>query len=241
FDLQQHPPEVAPTAHCLLGGVVVNENGEAGVPGLYAVGEVAGGIHGAGMLPGNALAAALVFGRRVGVASSEWVLKTAPPAVDGEQVDADMKRAYGLLEDRNGPRVSLLRKQLQVAMWNNCGPVRSRHGLNSVLEQISKWRSTASSSFMVENKSQRHNREWIEALELENMLMVAEAMLKSALERRESRGVHYRSDHTRLNNHQYFVNIQTRQLNGEIIVESKPVAVKYVTQPSGEFMEGEPS
>jgi fumarate reductase (CoM/CoB) subunit A len=236
IDIRKEPVEVAPTVHHFMGGLLVDEKGETSLKGLYAAGEVAGGIHGANRLGGNGLAATQVFGRRAGAAAAESAKKTDLPRLDRDQISTIFKHVYGVLDRKEGTRTPSLRRQLQNLMWSNVGIFRTEYGLTEALEWILRSKGKVDSLY-VENKASRYNWEWAETLEIENMLLVAEMVVRGALERKESRGAHRRLDFPNPNDAEWWVNILIRDVDGEMQLNKRSATTLYIKKPGVGFDE----
>jgi fumarate reductase (CoM/CoB) subunit A len=236
-DIRKEPMEVSPTAHHFMGGLIINENGETTLKGLYAAGEVTGGVHGGNRLGGNALADTQVMGKRAGENAAKNALKKGNVWLNREAISEDYQRVQALLETKEGTPPVSFRKRLQHLMWNKVGIFRNEQDMMEALDQIIKWRKEASDKMFVENKSTFFNKQWIEALELENMLLVAEMVTRAALERRESRGSHFRRDFPKPNNSEWFVNIAVKMENGQMMLKKIPVTTIYIKQPEVKFGE----
>ena len=199
-DITKEPMEVGPTIHYTMGGVRVNaETAESTVPGLYAAGEVAGGLHGANRLGGNSLGDILVFGRRAGETAAEFArTHGAKRKLNEEQITAeqqDLLRPLG--EDGDGATAGenpyKLHEELQAAMQDDAGIGRSEDSLRRALATIEE----------LEQRSRRmrvaggrvYNPGWHTCRDVTNMLVISEAIVRSAIERRESRGSQWRFDH----------------------------------------------
>ncbi len=191
IDIRKEPMEVAPTAHHFMGGTRINAQCETNTPNLYAAGEAAGGIHGANRLGGNALADTQVFGRRAGEAAAINVSKSqfqmAPAFLDMEE-----ERIKKLFKDGDYYPFQL-KEELQDVMWNNVAIIRREEGLKLALESIESIKEKMKS--MIVPVVAGYNQHLQDALELENMLLIAELVTKSALIREESRGAHFRADY----------------------------------------------
>ena len=196
LDISRQPMEVAPTAHYTMGGIVVDpETHTAGVPGLFAAGECVGGVHGANRLGGNSLGEALISGRRAGEAAAAF-------ALEGERVNRSRQaidESLAELDELTRPSDELarpLQRALRDVMWERCGVVRDEAGLRSGLQELAPLREAAS------RLDVRPGAEgWTDlahALDLRGALVVAEATLRCAIERRESRGAHQRTDYPEL-------------------------------------------
>lgn len=217
------PWDVYPTQHYIMGGVRTNEWCETAVQALYAVGEAQGGIHGANRLGTNSLLGALVFGRRAGWHATRKVSKAEYHAVDQRQVHAEHDRVCGILtrEAHGEASFAKLRRSLQRAAWEHIGPIRNGNSLVrfiSEVENIKKLTRDATLS----SDSTTYNLEWIETLELYNMILIAEIIARSALYRTESRGGHYREDYPNRNDAMWLKNIVARLEAGEISLTTTP-------------------
>jgi fumarate reductase (CoM/CoB) subunit A len=188
-------PEVGPSSHFTLGGVRINERAETGVEGLYAAGEVAGGIHGANRIGGNALAECMVFGE---IAGREAALaRREIPTIEPILIDQEKDRLVCLLnrtsaEDSFHP--AQLIAQLRQIMYRQCGVVRNKELLDRATTNLHDIRGAMTSS-MVVGDEKHFNAEWIWALELESMLTISEMTVHAAKLRTESRGAHFRVDY----------------------------------------------
>ncbi|MFF9181389.1 fumarate reductase/succinate dehydrogenase flavoprotein subunit [Streptomyces misionensis] len=202
-DITAEPMEVGPTCHYVMGGVAVDSDTAAarGVPGLYAAGEVAGGMHGSNRLGGNSLSDLLVFGRRAGRYAAEYARALAPkrPRVNGAQVDlasAEALRPFSVgAEGEAGPPENpyTLHQELQQTMNDLVGIIRREGEMEQALHRLAELRLRAG-RIGIEGHRQ-FNPGWHLALDLRNMLLVSECVARAALERTESRGGHTREDH----------------------------------------------
>jgi succinate dehydrogenase/fumarate reductase flavoprotein subunit len=168
-----------------MGGVEIDAECRTALDGLYAAGEVAGGVHGANRLGSNALAETIVFGALAGENAARHALATTAPALPREEADEEAAR---LAAGRTRPEgLSTTRTRLREILWRAAGPVRGKEGLEDGLGALSTLQQVARVG--VGDPAER----W-PALEFENMLIVGEMILRSALIRTESRGAHYRVD-----------------------------------------------
>ncbi|MGH7645191.1 MAG: FAD-binding protein, partial [Gemmatimonadales bacterium] len=193
-DITREPMEIGPTTHYVMGGVKVDaETQESTLPGLFAAGEVAGGMHGANRLGGNSLSDLLVFGRRAGAAAAELARGRGPaPAVSQRDVDAMVQEALTPFERPDGENAFAVQAALQEVMQTCAGIARDHAGLERALAEIERLKERASRVGVT--GSREYNPGWHTALDLRCLLTVAEASVRSALERRESRGSHTRTD-----------------------------------------------
>ncbi|MFB7928700.1 fumarate reductase/succinate dehydrogenase flavoprotein subunit [Streptomyces sp. NPDC056039] len=205
-DITAEAMEVGPTCHYVMGGVAVESDTAAarGVPGLFAAGEVAGGMHGSNRLGGNSLSDLLVFGRRAGWHAAEYTagLAGARPLVDDVQVDsaaAEALRPFSAEaeseEPSGGPPENpyTLHQELQQTMNDLVGIIRREPEMKQALEKLAELRVRARRAGVEGHR--QFNPGWHLALDLRNMLLVSECVARAALERTESRGGHTREDH----------------------------------------------
>ncbi|MHA1526477.1 MAG: FAD-binding protein, partial [Promethearchaeota archaeon] len=225
IDIRKEPMEVTPTTHHVMGGLKIDQLTKTNIKGLFAAGEVAGGVHGGNRLGGNALAAGQVFGKIAGSSASDFAIKASFPKLDRDLIEKEYLRIIAPLERKEGASSSTQKSDLQKLMWDKAGIVRNDQGLNEALQFIKNQQEIANSTLFVNNKATRYNTEWISALELHDMLIVAEMIVRSAIIRRESRGAHYRLDYPSLNNEDYFVNFVIKQENDQMVIEKMPVVI----------------
>ncbi|MET9136310.1 fumarate reductase/succinate dehydrogenase flavoprotein subunit [Streptomyces parvulus] len=204
-DITAEAMEVGPTCHYVMGGIAVDSDTAAarGVPGLYAAGEVAGGMHGSNRLGGNSLSDLLVFGRRAGRHAAEHAAggaSGARPRVDDAQVDAAAAEALRPFSAETqapdeGPPENpyTLHQELQQTMNDLVGIIRREPEMKQALEKLAELRVRARRAGVEGHR--QFNPGWHLALDLRNMLLVSECVARAALERTESRGGHTREDH----------------------------------------------
>ncbi|MGH3794446.1 MAG: fumarate reductase/succinate dehydrogenase flavoprotein subunit [Pseudonocardiaceae bacterium] len=236
-DITAEPMEVGPTCHYMMGGVEVDPDTEAAtVPGLFAAGEVAGGMHGSNRLGGNSLSDLLVFGRRAGLGAASYVdgLSGSRPSVRAEDVEAAAKRAlapFGAAsaaepdggsenagEGRENPYT--LQQELQQTMNDLVGIIRKADEMELALKKLDELRRRA--GHLVVEGHRQFNPGWHLALDLRNMLAVSECVTRAALERTESRGGHTREDHPVLDPEwRHVLLVCTQGEDGGIRVEHK--------------------
>lgn len=193
-DITRDPMEVGPTCHYMMGGVRVDpETQQASVAGLFAAGEVGGGMHGANRLGGNSLSDLLVFGKLAGEHAARYAKEmSAAPAVDQAQVTAAADQALAVFEPSRDENPYAVHEELRDMMQANVGIVRVEAELQQALEQLQGLRQRASRVRAGGNI--QYNPGWHLALDLENMLDISEAVARAALLRQESRGAHTRED-----------------------------------------------
>jgi succinate dehydrogenase / fumarate reductase flavoprotein subunit len=196
-DITKQPMEVGPTCHYMMGGIRVGaEDGEASIPGLFAAGEAAAGLHGANRLGGNSLSDLVVFGRRAGAAAVEYAKKTGAPAIDNAQIEAAERELLAPFERKDGESPYALHEELQKNMQELAGIFRTEKDLTAALDVIGKLKARAARLSI--SGSRMFNPGWHLCGDMKSMLTVTEAVTRSALARRESRGAHSRIDYPKL-------------------------------------------
>ncbi len=195
-DITKEPMEIGPTCHYVMGGVEVEPDTAAAarVPGLFAAGEVAGGMHGSNRLGGNSLSDLLVFGYRAGLGAAEYVRQFGGvyPAVRRDQVEAATATALAPLRVNGGENPYAVHQELQQLMNDLVGLIRTADEMNEALKRLDELKVRAGK---VSVEGDRHfNPGWHLALDLRNMLLVSECVARAALLREESRGGHTRDD-----------------------------------------------
>jgi succinate dehydrogenase / fumarate reductase flavoprotein subunit len=223
-DITKEPMEVGPTCHYIMGGVRVDADTEATrVPGLYAAGEVAGGMHGANRLGGNSLSDLLVFGRRAGLAAAQYAkgLKAAG-AVDRGQVEAGIAEMLAPFGRTGSENPYAIHADLQECMQSLVGIIRNEGELKKALEEIAVFKQRLG-RVRVEG-GREFNPGWHLALDLHAMLTVSESTTLGALERKESRGGHTRDDYPMADDRFGKVNVVIRRKpDGQLTVAQEPL------------------
>jgi succinate dehydrogenase/fumarate reductase flavoprotein subunit len=220
----ERPLRISPMCHFFMGGVVADQDGRTAIPGLYAAGEVVGGLHGANRMGGNALDEILVFGNRAGKAAGEgargqdWI-KGSQEAIE-RRMDSFPKRCAISPE---GLPAKAIRKKVGEILWKQGGIARDEGGLSSALDALGQIKKEDLPQAKAESP-----KEVLEKMELENALLVGEMILKGALMRKESRGAHFRRDFPKTDDQNWRGNIflkksekgmelEFRQLPGKIL------------------------
>jgi succinate dehydrogenase / fumarate reductase flavoprotein subunit len=192
-DITKGPMEVGPTCHYMMGGIRVDaETAASTVPGLYAAGEAAAGLHGANRLGGNSLSDLLVFGRRAGAAASEFAKKSGGIHVDDQQIASAEREMLEPFERQGGESPYEVHRDLQKTMQAKVGIFRVEEDLQSAMSDLESLKARAK-KVRVEG-SRMFNPGWHLAKDLDSMLRVSEAVTRSAIARKESRGAHSRID-----------------------------------------------
>jgi succinate dehydrogenase / fumarate reductase flavoprotein subunit len=194
-DITKGPMEVAPTVHYAMGGIHVEpETGASSLPGLYAAGEAAAGLHGANRLGGNSLTDLLVFGKRAGEAAAEFARGGGGPnGIDEAQIDEEKALLLKPFESGSGENPFLLHQELQAVMSDHVGITRDEETLQQGLDKVLALQQRAENLDV--QGSRMFNPGWHMARDDIFMLTLAEAVIRAALLRRESRGAHFRTDY----------------------------------------------
>jgi succinate dehydrogenase / fumarate reductase, flavoprotein subunit len=223
-DITREPMEVGPTFHYMMGGVRVDADTAAtSVPGLFAAGEVAAGLHGANRLGGNSLSDLLVFGRRAGLFAAEYARSCpSPPSVNAEEVEYAAHTMLAPFERTGGENPYSVHFDLQKCMQSLVGIIRTESELRQALDEIARLRQRLERVTVPGNR--QYNSAWHQALDLEFMLTVSEAITLAAIERKESRGGHTRDDYPAADARLAHVNVVTRRSNGKVTCGLEPLA-----------------
>ena len=222
FDLAHTRVEISPTAHFFMGGVRIDPACHTDLEGLYAAGEDAGGVHGANRLGGNGIADSTVFGGLAGDSMSNDVVGRELFPYDENQIAEIIKKVEAPL-GREGIDLYPLRDQMRVSNWEKLGIIREEKGLQEGLKAIRELKEKINQVAISEGRS--YNILWNDWLNMRNLLDVSEIVGISALERRESRGAHYRSDFPKKNNREYLKNFFIKFRDGEPKVYERPTAM----------------
>ncbi|MHA1711162.1 MAG: FAD-binding protein, partial [Candidatus Freyarchaeota archaeon] len=213
FPIKTKPLHVAPLAHTFLGGIQINENCETNISGIYATGEVTGGVHGANRVGGNALTECIVFGARAGYYAAEYAKHRTLPELNAEQIRQRigeirriMTQKPNLKGDPNG-----IKRRIQATMWRHAGIIRSEQSLQEAQRTLRQLEDEDISKLYATDF-----RGLMKALEALNMLVVAKIVVAAALRRAESRGNHYRIDYPQQNDDVWLRNIVITKKNDEM-------------------------
>jgi succinate dehydrogenase / fumarate reductase flavoprotein subunit len=194
IDITEQAMEVGPTTHYIMGGVRVDPDTQMSrLPGLFAAGECAAGINGANRLGGNSLSDLLVFGKRAGEFAAKFARENSLGAIDNSKIDITAREALAPFERAGNENPYQVQDDLQEIMQNSVGIVRNENEMKPVLERLKEFRDRANGVRVTGNRE--FNPGWHTALDLKNLLTVAEAITCAALERKESRGAQFREDY----------------------------------------------
>jgi succinate dehydrogenase/fumarate reductase flavoprotein subunit len=192
FDLVHERVEVSPSAHYQMGGLDMDVDCRTNLEGLFVAGEDGGGVHGANRLGGNGVADSIVYGGRAGDSMTDYVVSRALPAASQAQIHSIGERWVAMLGQAQGESVFDLRSRLDDLMWEKVGVVRDGAALAEAARELPELRERAERARVYADAAS--NPQWNEAINLINLCLVGEMVARSALERRESRGAHYRQD-----------------------------------------------
>jgi succinate dehydrogenase / fumarate reductase flavoprotein subunit len=216
-DITKEPMEIGPTCHYVMGGVEVDpDTAASSVPGLFAVGEVSGGMHGSNRLGGNSLSDLLVFGKRAGDGAADYLdsLGAAKPVIARADLDAAVAEAIEPFSREVGESPYAVHAELQQTMNDLVGIIRREQELKDALAALEKFKEQAKSLAVPGERA--YNPGWHYAQDVRNMLLVGECVAMAALEREESRGGHTREDHPEMSPEWRKVNL-ILTLHGDMI------------------------
>jgi succinate dehydrogenase / fumarate reductase flavoprotein subunit len=222
-DITKEAMEIGPTTHYIMGGVRVDpETQSSTLPGIYAAGEASGGMHGANRLGGNSLSDLLVFGRRAGLGAADYAKKLGTaPQLSEKSIDATLKEMMAPLERNEGENPYAIAHDLQDIMHNHVNLIREEGEMREGLARLQKLKERAT---RVKAKGTRqYNPGWNQALDLRAMLICSEAITRAALERKESRGGHTRSDFPNYDKELAKINYVLSKDGGDMKIRKEPL------------------
>jgi succinate dehydrogenase / fumarate reductase, flavoprotein subunit len=223
IDITKQPMEVGPTTHYIMGGVRVDPDTQMSrIPGLFAAGECAAGINGANRLGGNSLSDLLVFGKRAGEFAAKFARENQLSGIDISKIDTVAREALAAFERSGGENPYTIQKDLQETMQDLVGIVRTETEMREALEKIGKLETRAGKTGITGNRE--YNPGWHTSLDLKNLLLVSEAITRTALERKESRGAQFREDYP--NKEERFSKVNTiasRAADGSMQIRLEPL------------------
>ncbi len=232
IDPAVEPMPVQPTAHYAMGGIPTNVDGEVQrnaqgdvVPGFYAAGEVACvSVHGANRLGTNSLVDLVVFGKRAGKAAAAYAQQNDWAELPAETWEPTQAMLQKMMEHDGQYNVADLRAEMQALMMDNVGVFRTEEGIQSALTRVRELQECAQ-DITVMDKGKRFNTDILEAIELQNLLDLAEVTAASALARQESRGAHSREDHKDRDDENWLTHTYATKVDGKVSLEYAPVSI----------------
>lgn len=233
LDIRKDAMEVAPMAHYTMGGVRVNTKCETNIPGLYAGGEVTGGLHGANRCEGNALPETQTFGAIAGREASHYVETAKVTKPTDAMVAQTMSLILDLTQRKDGIQHFDVRKRVQETMWKHVGVVRTTQGLEEAVKEFDRIKREELPRLFVKHRGSSYNRELFEALETINMVQIGEVMTRSAALRKESRGAHYLRDIPERDDKNWLVNAIACLKDGEGAIRHEPVVMTKLRPEGG--------
>ena len=207
--------ETCPAAHTTIGGIRINDECATNITGLYAAGSVAGGIYGLARPEGYTSMITLVFGRRAGLFAAEYSNQSTLQKIDAKLLNPYIEKTTSIIDNENGASVNKIKSEIRNTLTEFGWVIKDEEGLSKGINQIRRIREKYP-SFDISN-----GRDWLNALELGNMLLAAELLLLGSLQRKESRGAFFRDDYPNLDNSNWMHNIIYRQ------ADSKPILTKH--------------
>jgi succinate dehydrogenase / fumarate reductase flavoprotein subunit len=222
IDITKEPMEVGPTTHYMMGGIRVDaESQMTDVPGLFAAGECAAGLHGANRLGGNSLSDLLVFGKRAGEYAARFSKENSQGKVNPDELAAAETRALKPFENQ-GPAPYAIQYALQETMQDLVGIVRVEDEMLHALDKIKEYKAQAERAGVPGHRE--YNSGWHTALDLQNLMVVSEMVTRAALERKESRGAQFRDDYPTKNDAYGGFNIVlSKGASGEVQLRREPI------------------
>jgi succinate dehydrogenase / fumarate reductase, flavoprotein subunit len=224
IDITAEPMEIGPTTHYMMGGVQVDPDSQMStVSGLFAAGECAAGLHGANRLGGNSLSDLIVFGQRAGQFAAQFSKDHGAGQINTEQVESAARRALEPFDrGSSGENPFTVQHELQEMMQDLVGIVRREEEILSAVEKIEKLKTRAARAGVTGNRD--YNTGWHTALDLDNLLTVSEIIARAAIERKESRGAHFRDDYPDKSEKWAQCNLRIRKAaDGGVRLEEVPV------------------
>jgi succinate dehydrogenase/fumarate reductase flavoprotein subunit len=222
------PVEVGPAAHYTCGGIEINERSETVIPGLFAAGEVTGGIHGANRLGNSAMTDIFVFGKIAAETAVQYVDFQKTSILSRglkEEIRKTKLRLISIFERDPVEKVKpeVLKKKIEEILWKYVGFSRTGKGLNKALDSIKEIEEEVLPRTFVPSRTKTFNYDWVEIIELENMLEVGKIMTNSALARKETRGCHNRLDFPDQDDKKCFEHVVVKNESGKMLIDTSPI------------------
>jgi succinate dehydrogenase/fumarate reductase flavoprotein subunit len=222
FFCSQKPIRISPMCHHFMGGVVADQKGMTEIPGLFAAGEVVGGIHGANRMGGNALVEVLVFGHRAGASAAEWA-KERGRSKGAETLIHERLRVLQRKGGGSGKGLppKVVRKMVGQILWKESGILRNRKELESALDSLRRIRQE-----MLPRMDEETPKQILEKMEVENAILVGEMITRCAIMREETRGAHFRKDFPKTDDQKWRGNIFLKKTGEGMSLAFRPLGEK---------------
>jgi len=226
------PVVVGPAAEYFDGGIVINENYESTIEGLFAAGECTLGPFGANRIF-SAITEILVHGAQAGNNAGNYARNVQNPEFDGQIISVLQEKVEYILKRKEGIRPGPVRRKIQEKAHRYLNPVRTGEELKAFIDFLENVKKDEMPHFAVSSSSRIYNKEWVDAIEIENMVHLLEVSAKSALFRKESRGVHYREDYPVTDNDRWLKETIVKKTEDGFKITARPVAHTGITPPEG--------
>jgi succinate dehydrogenase/fumarate reductase flavoprotein subunit len=226
------PIEVGPAVEYFEGGIVINNRFETAIEGVYAAGECALGVFGANRVF-SAITEMLVHGLDAGENAALFAAVSSVTDIDQKMINELEERYLDPIRRKDGTKPSVLRREIQEKAHAHLGPIRNAVELQQFLDYLLRVKKDNLPYLATDSKERTYNKEWIDAIEVYNLVHLLEASVKSALCRKESRGVHFREDYAFTDNDNWLRESVVKLNNGDLTVEHRPVTATSMTLPSG--------
>jgi len=224
--------EVGLSSEYSMGGIVVDETMGAGVPGLFAGGEITSGVFGASRTA-RALTEMLVQGYQAGQSATEYAKQTGVTPIDSYHLETVKERILGYFQGNGGIRAATVQNAIEATADSGFGFIRNEDGLRNTLQKIKRIREEDLPLMSDRNRSRVYNYGWIQALQVENLLICMEAGVCAALMRRESRGHHIRTDYPEVDHENWMVRIVIANENGRMTFSTRKPEFAGIPLPAG--------
>ncbi len=229
---ENEPVEVGAVVEYFEGGIIVNDSFETGVPGLFAAGECTLGLFGANRVF-SAITEMLVHGADAGSNAAAYARCAKNPEPEEDLFEEKQRKAEQPLERTEGLPPAAVRRRVQETAHRHLGPIRNGDGLKALLKEIERIKDEELPNLAPTTRGRAYNKEWLDALELENILPLLEFAAASALHRTESRGVHFREDHPDTDNDNWLRETVVKGSDAGFEIATRPVCATSVTPPGG--------
>jgi len=230
IDITKELIPIRPAVHETMGGIRINEQCESSVPGLFAAGSAVAAIYGNDGIPGRGTGHALVFGKRAGEYAAERARAKAPVSLDrlADQIEAERRRIFEPLELESDLRPIDALKELQAIMSRRFQTIKNQADLEAGLKEVLQLKAEKEGRMSPSSRTRRFNLEWRGVLEMQNLFLIAEIMLRTAMTRKETRTLFFREDYPETDNKNWLKHLVVRREDGRINLEAVPIELTYV-------------